>query len=276
MHTRWHKKDLCGQLLEKNPDDWEVLCLPALADADDNKYKHPKDPRKEGETLWPDFRHTQEQMEAMKNRISPRVWNALWQQSPSIKGGNMIKDAWLRFYDKLPLAGENGEKPQWISSWDFAFKGKKTSDYVAGLIIVKIGADYYVEDSYCDKSNFSESCDALLSMKQKHSKVRGHLIEDKANGPAIMNLLKNAVSGMIPINPSGGKEERVEGCIPSFIAGNIYINNNLKHLKTLLEQLTGFPNYPNDDLVDALTQGILWLDGRKNSVQKLRALNKWR
>ena len=52
--TRWHEDDLAGRLLElaeKDPqaDQWEVLLLPAVAE----KERHPRDPRQEGEALWP-------------------------------------------------------------------------------------------------------------------------------------------------------------------------------------------------------------------------------
>ena len=282
MHTRWHKNDLCGQLLEKNPGEWEILCLPALAYPDNHKYKHPKDKRNEGETIWPDFRHTQEQMEAMKQRISPRVWASLWQQSPIIKGGNLIKEAWLKYYDNLPIHGEKRERPHGITSWDLTFKAKSKSkngkvDYVAGAAIYKIGADFFIDDIYCERINFSGSLEAVVSMKNKHPKITGHLVEDKANGTALMDMLSKHVSGLVPCEPVGSKEERLQACLSFFIAGNVHINKNIsrKLLGMLIEQLTDFPNGAHDDLVDAISQGLIYLHRNTSAVDKLKALSRW-
>jgi len=45
IQTRWHDKDLAGQILEAE-DDWDIIGLPAIAEEED-------DHRKTGEALWP-------------------------------------------------------------------------------------------------------------------------------------------------------------------------------------------------------------------------------
>lgn len=277
MHTRWHKQDLCGHLLENYGDEWEVISLPALAYKEDHKFRHPEDPRQEGETIWPDGRHTQEQMEAVKARTPTRIWNALWNQNPTIEGGSIIKDAWLRFYDFLPIRGEKSEQPRWVSSWDLTFKDKKASktgkvDDVAGLVIVKIGAFYYIHDSFCDKVGFTDSCKAINSFKERNPKCTTHWIEDKANGPAVIETMRKKVAGIVEVEPQGKKEERLEACEPLFRSGNIFISNSLRHKKKLIDQLTEFPNSDYDDLVDALTQGILQLEMKIGVIDKLKKM----
>ena len=45
--TRWHKNDLCGKILQKMPDGWEVLRLEAIKQTT----THEKDPREYGAAL---------------------------------------------------------------------------------------------------------------------------------------------------------------------------------------------------------------------------------
>ena len=103
-----------------------------------------------------------------------------------------------------------------------------------------------------------------------------HWVEDKANGPAVIETLKKKVAGLIPVEPQGKKSERLEACEPIFKSGNVYISNSLTHKKKLISQLTEFPNSDHDDLVDACTQGILQLEMKKGAIDKLRKMGKKR
>ena len=88
--TRWHNDDLAGRILKHEGSDWDVVCLPAIKENDDN----PDDPRKVGEALW-ENRHSLESLRAMERR-SPRTFSALHQQRPSIEGGNIWVESWFR------------------------------------------------------------------------------------------------------------------------------------------------------------------------------------
>lgn len=76
MNTRWDENDLCGRLLQDEPDEWNVIMFPAIKTTDVNEY----DPRKEGEALWPD-RHSLERILEVK-RQSQVTFNSLYQQDP--------------------------------------------------------------------------------------------------------------------------------------------------------------------------------------------------
>ena len=76
--TRWHKKDLCGKILEKMPNGWVVLHLEALK----QKVNHDKDPRSFGEALWPN-RHSKKRIMEFAE-ADPRTFDALFQGDPSV------------------------------------------------------------------------------------------------------------------------------------------------------------------------------------------------
>jgi len=85
------------------------------------------------------------------------------------------------------------------------------------------------------------------------------LIEDAANGPAVCQLLKRQIPGLIAIRPVGSKSSRAHAAAPLMEAGQLAFNpGNDK----LINELLGFPNAANDDLVDAFCQGVIWLQNK--------------
>ncbi len=59
-------------------------------------------------------------------------------------------------------------------------------------------------------------------MTAKWPKARAKVVEDKANGPAVMDVLDKEIPGMVPYNPRGSKEERAISVTPYFEAGNVF------------------------------------------------------
>jgi predicted phage terminase large subunit-like protein len=99
ISTRWHEDDLAGRLLldmQKGGDQWEVLSLPAIAEAGD------KVGRKPGEVLWDDAYGYGNFLRHEHRTQSARNWSALYQQSPAPEEGTQFKAEWLKPYVKHP------------------------------------------------------------------------------------------------------------------------------------------------------------------------------
>jgi hypothetical protein len=79
MFTRWHEEDLVGKLIDQmkiGGEHWEVFNFPAVA------LEHDALGRKPGEPLWPE-RYPLTELNILKSSMSVKVWNALYQQTPS-------------------------------------------------------------------------------------------------------------------------------------------------------------------------------------------------
>src|SRR6185295_13042139 len=85
------------------------------------------------------------------------------------------------------------------------------------------------------------------------------LIEDKANGSAVIQMLAHEIPGVLPVNPSGGKVARAAAVSPLIEAGNVYLPHPdyAAWVKDFIEECAAFPNGANDDQVDAMTQALL-------------------
>src|SRR5262249_35166553 len=87
---------------------------------------------------------------------------------------------------------------------------------------------------------------------------------DKANGSAVIDDLKSAVGGLVPVKPEGGKEARAAVVQPYAEAGNIYLPDPsiAPWVEDYIAEFQNFPKGAHDDQVDATSQAIVWLRGR--------------
>ena len=105
---------------------------------------------------------------------------------------------------------------------------------------------------------------SIRTLTAKHPRASGKLVEDKANGTAVIELLRKEIPGMIPIDPQGGKVVRAQAIAPYAEAGNIFLPNprNAPWVHDFLEECAAFPNAAHDDDVDAMTQAINYMATR--------------
>jgi predicted phage terminase large subunit-like protein len=153
-----------------------------------------------------------------------------------------------------------------IQSWDCAFKETSSSDYVVGQVWGRIGADKYLVDQVRRRMDCPTTIQEIVRLSEKYPKAQRKLIEDKANGPAVISMLKHKLTGLIPVNPEGGKEARAHAVSPQIESGNIYLLSPevAPWVGSFIDECAAFPQGANDDQVDAMTQALLWLAKRRN------------
>ncbi|HGE5771128.1 MULTISPECIES: phage terminase large subunit [Bacillus] len=242
--TRWHEDDLQGRLLSKEygePLPWQVYNLPLEAEEDDVIG------RAVGEPLWPE-RYGLEFIQERKRY--PSSFNSLYQGRPTAAEGNLLKRKWWQYYDTLPKMVHT------IMSIDATFKDEADSDFVCIQVWGKNGADMYLIDNLKARMNFPTTLQAIRNMVRKYPKAHAKLVEDKANGPAIISMLKNEIGGMIPVNPQGGKVSRVNAVSPYIESGNVYLPRQAPWVHDFVEECASFPQGKNDDQVDAMSQAL--------------------
>jgi len=253
---RLHERDLAGEMQRQGA---EVLCLPMRFEAR-HPHRYSKDPRtQEGELLDP-VRYPAETVKTLETRMGPTVVAAQFQQRPAPKGGAIFKEHWWRHWTELPDDGV------WVQSWDLAFKSNASSDRVCGQVWLSNHPNNYLVDSYCAHASFTETLAAIRAMSAKYPRSKV-LVEAKANGEAVVDVLKREITGLILVEPKGGKIARAHAVEGLFEAGNVLVphetearlpdgSRGCQWIRTYKAELEAFPRGVYDDQVDATTQAL--------------------
>jgi predicted phage terminase large subunit-like protein len=155
--TRWHLDDLAGRLLQEEAGDWEVLSIPAQAEA-------PNDPlgREIGGWLWdddPSYAYG-ETLRQQKATLPPMTWASLYQQSPVAESGNALKIDWLKKYHNPP---DRATMRTYLAA-DFATTDG-SGDFTAIIVFgVSPSGDIFMLDVFRKQCDTATGVDALLNM----------------------------------------------------------------------------------------------------------------
>ncbi len=257
---RVHYEDLAGTLIDS--PHYEKLILPAVYDGQKRSTSIGwSDPRQNsGELLWPE-RFDGPAIEDLKQSLGSIGFSSQLQQSPAPTDGGMVKKAWFKYYDTAPRF------ERIVQSWDTAFKGGPGS-FVCGQVWGQKANEYYLIDQIRERLSFSETVASIISLSVKYPETTEVLVEDAANGPAIMDTLRESINGLVPIRPDGSKTARLSAVTPLFEAGQVYFPRDAVWLVDYESELIQFPFSANDDQVDATSQALRRLK-KAVSVQPL-------
>ena len=280
--TRWQTDDLAGRLLQRSSLPWEEIKLPAIA-TDIPAGQTDAIGRHNGEALCPEL-HSLDELKTHKHDMGTQKFTALYQQSPTIEGGNIFKREWVKYYVsdretmlRLGLTEKDvkirprlDHMEETVQAWDATFKGGTNDDFVAGQTWARYKTDMYLLPHWCHKRlGFTETLDAIRAMSKIYPQATVKLVEDKANGPAIIDTLKQEISGIMPVSPGAdSKESRASSVTPYWEAGQVYIPHPLwiSEVDDWLEEILNFPNGAHDDNVDSMVYGVRRLQKKQTSV----------
>ena len=260
IQTRWHEDDLIGRLKD---DPYAVYYnLEAICESENDMLG-----RKIGEALCPEIGKDEKWLLAFKEAMirgevdeggetGQRAWEALYQGHPTSREGNLIQREWWQFYEGSP------KMDTMIMSVDPAFKD--TGDYVAIEIWGKKGPNIYLIDLVKEHLNFQATMTAIIQRRALYP-VDYILVEDKANGSAVIETLRRSIPGIIAVTPKDSKIERVNAVSFAIEAGNVYLPKDKKFTAEFISDCAQFPNGKHDDTVDAMTQALgrlIWSNKR--------------
>jgi predicted phage terminase large subunit-like protein len=247
--TRWHEKDLTGQLIraqarDPKSDQWEIVELPAIMPS--------------GKSCWPEYWPIDE-LEKVKASIPPSKWNAQYQQDPTGDDNSILKREWWKIWEKEKIP----PLQYVIQSYDTAFSKKETADYSA---ITTWGVFYPNEsgapalmllDVQKGRWDFPE-LKAIALEQYKFWEPETVIIEAKASGMPLTHELRQTGIPVVNFTPSRGNDKisRAHAIAPLFESGMIWAPDE-QWAHELIEECAAFPNGEYDDLVDSTTQALM-------------------
>lgn len=258
--TRWHVDDPVGRLIELHPEI-KVCKYPAIAEP--GVALMPCDKRKPdcGEALFPEHKSVEFLLE--RKSIMPRAnWTALYQQSPYIQGGGIIKGEYFGRYDVLP-------KLRWRAIFgDTAFKKKQSNDFQVATCW-GLGEDGYLYaiDMLRDKFEADELEKRFPDFWHKHrNKDTGRLryfgIEDKASGTELIQRMRKKIKPVIPVKAiprNIDKYTRVSDVLGYIESGFVRLPEHASWVHDFIEECEAFTAddaHDHDDQIDTMCDAI--------------------
>lgn len=266
---RLHEKDWSGHILQQG--GWEHLKIPMEFEEKSACHCETcergetaigwRDPRERPGQILDPRRFTEKVLAAERVRLGSYGFAGQMQQRPSPDDGGIFKKTWWRYYHELPYKVD-----EWLTSWDLTFKGKADSDRVVGGLWARVGADRYLVDIEKGRYSFTQTKERIRAFLRKHPQAGLHLVEDKANGPAIIDELRGEIAGLVAVEPDGDKVARAHAVTPAIESGNVLLPSPVDRagrpiagrewVEEFVDELARFPNGANDDQVDMATQAL--------------------
>lgn len=266
--TRWHQDDLAGQLLkmaEAGGEQWRVVSFPMEAEKEEVHELNGKTYllRKPGEILFPE-RMPQEFVDKAKQRGS-LVWNALYQQRPTAKGGGLIKSEWFGEYRELPVMkfravyGDTAQKTKEANDFSvFEHWGLGVDGYM--YLIDMIRGKWEADELKRRAVAFWSKCKML-----RNGPLRHMAIEDKASGTGlIQSIRKDALCPVKAIQRDKDKYTRLMDTQGYIESGYIKLPANADFINDFLVEMEAInPDFStHDDQLDPMMDAITEMKGK--------------
>jgi len=285
--TRWHEQDLAGALLgnppeseeelvleeeDVEPDPWEVINLPALAEENDVLGRKP------GEALWPE-RYDETALKKLRVAAGPFWWTAQYRGKPQPEGGGIIKTAWFKSYEDEDLPPTFSRV---VQIWDTAHKEKQRHSRSACLTIGQANNPrrYYLLDLYAARLIYPDLVRASEAQYDKWE-PDNVIIEDKSAGISLIQQLRQDTKVPIrAVKAIDDKVTRAHTVTGVMEAGQVLIPRHASWLADFLKEVGDFPNGAHDDIVDVLVHGLRFLKprlkGHRQGVETEEKKSRWR
>lgn len=270
--TRWHEDDLAGRILQAEPDKWNMLSLPAICEHEGDGPLN--SPRHIGDALWPQ-KHSLDKLLSQKER-SPRAFSALYQQQPTIEGGNIILRSWFKTISTKDFEQARGRAIMTFFI-DTAFTDKTSNDPTGIIAACKVGEEAYIVHASKVWMKFPDLVEYIPKYVLSHgydnrSTIR---IEPKANGLSVIDQLKRFTGLNVTktATPEESKETRLNANSAFVESGRIILVRGSWN-EEFIDEVCGFPTKPHDEYVDLLCYAAGYFFGNIGSPIDIDRLSK--
>lgn len=246
--TRWHVDDPAGRMIDKFGNKIKVVTYQAIAMRDEIN-------RKEGEPLFPQLKSLEFLIER-KSTMPPANFEALYQQHPIMKDGEILKIDWFKWWEVFPIIAESS------IFVDTAQKKGELNDFTVAELWGSDGAgNIFLMDMIRVKENAPEAQKMVEMFYFKHStdmntKFKKMYIEDKSSGQTMLQVFKNRKMLVEGVQRNIDKVQRANMFGGYIEMGKVYLNSKIKNIDHMTDEAISFPNGVHDDTLDPMFDAI--------------------
>jgi predicted phage terminase large subunit-like protein len=289
--TRWSDMDLAGRILAaEGGETWHVLRIPALAESQEERDDYnagigrppgEADPlgRAPGEAMNPE-RFDVAALEAKRVEQGILSFMALYQQRPSAPEGDMFRREWFEVVspEAFALVTAPGTARAAVRYWDKAGSRSPGSAYTVGVLMVRVGADYYVSHMVMGKWTAPEREAVIRQTAAADFAAWGYDVETVAEqepGSGGKESAENTIASLSGYRvaadrPTGDKTLRAEPLAAQASVGRVKLVAGPWN-RDYLDILAAFPGGAVKDAVDASSGAFARLARAERSRPKAGA-----
>lgn len=182
---RLHEEDLCGHLIDKEGEEWEVLSLPSI--------------KEDGTALWP-HKHTLEELYKLR-KLNTIVFDRQYMQDPQPLEGLILNPKKLNYFDKL-----NDNEGFEVSYIDGADDG---TDHTSMPIARVINKKVYVYDALFSQKNLTVLEPRIIAKMESCKLDKTYIETNNAGGLFRRNIMQKTVLPTAPVKNTTNKLQRM-------------------------------------------------------------------
>lgn len=264
IQQRVHEQDLAGKCLQRG---YRPVVLPAIFEAD-HPHVHEKDPRKEGELLWPS-RIDRPTLDQLMLEMGQYAVAGQLQQRPAPREGGMFKRHWFSVHKAAPAEAVTNCVRRWDLAAAVMTGTGSDPDWTVG---VKMGRDnvgrFWILDVQRFRLSPAQGLQAMKAMAHQDGlQCRVGIPQDP--GQAGLAQVQYIVGQMAPFSVFsekegsdviGNKVRRAEPFSAQCEVGNVGLVDG-PWVEDFLNEVCSFPAGRHDDQVDAASGAFRMLTG---------------
>ena len=248
LQQRVASNDICGYLMDTNPNKYYHVCLPVKITNDINppeciEFYH-------NGLLWKD-RFSEKVIMDFQQTLGSRAFAGQLLQRPLLEEGGILKRTWFKKITKEEWQKLTDKQTVELYAFvDTAYSSKQTNDATAIVIACKFNNQMYIIKVYNLFLEFPQLISKLKEL-QKQFNIRVIYVESKASGLSVIQQLRNDGFNVAILKADKDKVSRANAIAPVLEGGRItIIEGNWNEI--FLQQIASFP-YSADDMVDAFS-----------------------
>ncbi len=191
--------------------------------------------------------------------------------SSGIFEGDWLRTDWAE-NDQIMKDYPNAKR---VRFWDFAFGSGKDADYSAGVLLVKVGDKFIIEDVVRVKQEYTDLRKTIIETAQKDGRdvqigweqagQQKAIISDLSGLPELSGFVKKPLK----VAKYGHKMKRILPLASLAECGKLYISNfkNKKEFMNECNSLTFDDTHTNDDMVDACASAYILFNTKFKSAK---------
>lgn len=252
---RLHENDLTGYLLQKNPENYRHICLPAEVS---NLVKPVELKQFYKDGLLDPNRLSLKILQSFVKTLGTRGYTGQYSQTPSPEEGGIIKKEWFDIVRPETLQRDASLNPIHFII-DSAYTEKTENDPTAILVCYERENILYILDVVEQWLEFPSLIKFIISYVQRfqYSSNSKIFIEPKASGKSIAQQLRSqTMLNIVEMEaPSDDKVTRAHSVSPIIEGRRVKLVEG-SYIPSFLEQVGLFPNATHDDMVDDLVNAV--------------------